>query len=89
LHFGSGLLIFPIYYIIQTIVFAAVVPAPWWMVLLFVPFQYIIGKWAFRWYQEFRKYQIRIRCYRLRTGKNEDFHKAIRNKEEILKYIYK
>lgn len=89
LHFGTGLLIFPIYYIIQTIVFAAVVPAPWWMVLLFVPFQYIIGKWAFRWYQEFRKYQIRIRCYRLRTGKNEDFHKAIRNKEEILKYIYK
>jgi 1-acyl-sn-glycerol-3-phosphate acyltransferase len=51
LHFGSGLLIFPIYYIIQTIVFAAVVPAPWWMVLLFVPFQYIIGKWAFRWYR--------------------------------------
>ena len=89
LHFGTGLLIFPIYYIIQTIVFAAVVPAPWWMVLLFVPFQYIIGKWAFRWYQEFRKYPIRIRCYRLRSGKNEDFHKAIRNKEEILKYIYK
>ena len=89
LHFGTGLLIFPIYYIIQTIAFAAVVPAPWWMVLLFVPFQYIIGKWAFRWYQEFRKYQVRIRCYRLRTGKNEDFKNAIRNKEEILKYIYK
>ena len=25
----------------------------------------------------------------INTGKNEDFHKAIRNKEEILKYIYK
>ena len=89
LHFGTGLLTFPLYYLIQTIAFLSITSVPWWLVLLFIPFQFIIGKWAFRWYKEFRKYEARIRSYRLRTSKNEVFENAIRNKEEILKYIYK
>lgn len=88
LHFALGLVVFPIYYIILTvsIIFLSIVP--WWVVIVFIPAQYVVGKWAYSWYKEFRKYQARIRYYRFRNSDNEMLNNAIRTKDAILKYIH-
>ena len=56
-----GILIFPIYYLIQTILFAVFVCSAWWAVLIFAVSQFILGKTAFCWLKSAKTVASKIR----------------------------
>ena len=87
IEFGFGLVIFPLYYLVQFILFLTISPIPWWLLGLLIPLQYLLGKWAFTWYHEFREYVGRVRYRYLRISNNKILEHSIRIKEDILKYI--
>ncbi len=69
LQFGIGLITFPLFYVIQTLLFAVFLCKIWWMVLLFMFIQYPFGKLSLWWYRKFVKYCSSIRYLYLKKRK--------------------
>lgn len=50
-HYAFAILFtFPVFYILNTVVFALVTSALWWIVLLFFVLQFPFGKFAYKWF---------------------------------------
>lgn len=60
---------FPIFYLIQTVLFAVFSPTPWWSVLVFAISQYALGKLAFLWYESARKYTNRLHYHFMKISR--------------------
>lgn len=81
LQFGLGIITFPVFYGIQTLIFGLTVTGLWWAVLLFFFAQYPLGKMSLNLYKKMRKFIAKIR-YRKLQMKNKvelDEVKSIRN----------
>lgn len=69
-HFGFGILTFPLFYVLQTILFHSLFDVQWWLALLFFISQYVFGKWAFQWYREARRYIAKVRYWKFERNNN-------------------
>ncbi|MDD3322148.1 MAG: 1-acyl-sn-glycerol-3-phosphate acyltransferase [Paludibacter sp.] len=69
LQFGLGIFTFPLFYILQLILFWNLISSIWWMCLLFFISQYLFGKVAMRWYRETRTLFAKLRFIRLKNSK--------------------
>lgn len=87
LHFTFSLFSFPIFYTLQTVLFAYFVASTWWIVILFYISQYIIGEWALRWYNETRKWIAKFRFSVFKTRKNPVFEKTQELHKKIVQLI--
>lgn len=67
LRFGIGLVTFPLFYILQAILFYKKLKATWWATILFFPLQYYFGKFAFFWHKEFKKLKAKIQYLTLKV----------------------
>lgn len=87
LQFGLGIITFPIFYGIQTLIFGLSVTSLWWAVLLFFFAQYPLGKISLFLYKKMRKLCAKIRYRRLELNKKEELTeiKSLRNR--IIKII--
>jgi 1-acyl-sn-glycerol-3-phosphate acyltransferase len=72
LQFGLGILIFPLFYAVQTLIFGIFVTGLWWVVLLFFFAQYPLGKISLSLYKKMRKLAAKIRYRRLIRKKKEE-----------------
>ena len=68
-YYAAGILIFPVFYILNTILFACFAPVAWWWVPIFFLAQFWIGKFAFVWYKRLKCFLSQI-CYRNFARKN-------------------
>ena len=65
-QYGVAILVtFPLFYLIQTLLFAFISGSELWLVALFVPFQYIIGKFSFIWYKLFKSVLAELRLKKI------------------------
>jgi len=87
LHFGLGMLTFPIFYILQTLVFSWISSVAWWWLLLFLLSQYTLGKGALRWYKTFTKLRASIRFNKLKRKKPAKMAEMIALRKEIIEMI--
>ncbi len=69
IHYVFGIISFPVFYLLQTLIFVYFTSFPWWIVLIFFYGQYFLGKWSFRWYKEVKKYFGKIRYFLLNRKK--------------------
>ena len=69
LHYGLGLITFPLFYLLQTILFCSVTGFSWWVVLLFLCSQYFLGKFALSWHRQTKKLLAKLRYRKLRKSK--------------------
>lgn len=69
LHYGLGLITFPLFYLLQTILFSSLTGFSWWVVLLFVCSQYFLGKFALSWNSDSRKFIAKLRYIRWKKSK--------------------
>lgn len=83
----GGIITFPIFYLLQTILFAILSPTPWWSVLLFIPAQYLLGKWAFKWYTMAGKHINRIRYQILKKNRKQQTRHINELRAQILSII--
>ncbi|NDP20588.1 MAG: hypothetical protein GZ091_05870 [Paludibacter sp.] len=62
LHYGLGLITFPFFYVLQTILFSTFTGLSWWLVFVFFMFQYFLGKFAISWNSRTKKFLAKLRC---------------------------
>lgn len=81
----GAIITFPLFYILQTIGFRYITGAEWWLVLLFLPFQYFIGKYAFGWYKLYKSTvaDFKIR-YLQHKGKLRKIKKLLKQINQII-----
>lgn len=60
LHYGLGIVTFPLFYLLQMLLFANLVSSLWWACSLFIIIQFMLGKWALLWYRKARKYITKL-----------------------------
>jgi len=89
LHFGLGLVTFPLFYLLQTILFCCLLNTQWWGVLLFVFSQYYLGKLAFHWYCEAKRYMAKLRYRKLEREKSPVLEKTQSLRTQIIQMIKK
>jgi len=83
LQYALGIIIFPIFYIIQTFLFIGLTGYPWWMGTLFFFVQYPFGKWALKWNSIAKKLKAKYRFNKL-TRLNSN---ALKQAQELRKQI--
>jgi 1-acyl-sn-glycerol-3-phosphate acyltransferase len=87
-HFVSAILVtFPLFYFIQTLVFACVTGSVWWVILLFIPLQFLLGRCAFIWYKLLKSVLAQFRIAGMK--KNNTFDTVREVYENINSMIFK
>ncbi len=86
-HYGVAILItFPFFYLIQTFLFAFISGSELWLIVLFVPFQYYIGKFAFVWYKLYKSVLAELRLKKItRSGEIEQIQSLY---QQIIQQIF-
>ncbi len=87
LHYGIGIFSFPIFYLLQAILFFSFTGFSWWLIWLFIPVEYFSGKWAFRLYKRFRKFVGRINHSLVMRNKPELYNKALVIRNSIINIV--
>ena len=79
----GAIIIFPIFYLIQTLLFAIFSPTPWWTVLIFAAAQYFLGRFAMLWTKPAKRYANKI-CYAfLKMFKHKTIDKMQQLRQDI------
>src|SRR5665647_713490 len=61
---------FPVFYVLQTVLFCCLLSVPWWVGMSFFISQYLTGKLAFSWYRAAKRYMAKIRYRSLMSKKS-------------------
>lgn len=85
--FGA-ILTFPLFYLIQTILFAIFSPTPWWVVPIFAVGQYVVGRFSFYWYKCTETFVQNIRYRWLKMSKKKEMKKEEELRKEIISFIH-
>lgn len=85
LQFFMGALVFPVFYILQAILFGGLTDVAWWVVVLFFSLQYPLGKLALKWYSKAKKYTAKLRYLRLKQKKSSELLRAQNLHEQIIR----
>jgi 1-acyl-sn-glycerol-3-phosphate acyltransferase len=84
LQYALGIITFPLFYIIQTVLFWRLTDFPLWVSLLFFFVQYPMGKWALKWNSFAKKLSAKIRFNKLRRTKPHITDQAQDLRKEII-----
>ena len=87
LQFGIGILVFPIFYLLQSILFTCLVSTSWWVMIIFIIMQYPFGKWAFKWNSKTTKFRAKLRFRKLIQKKSSDLKEAQKMRIQIIQMI--
>ena len=88
LQFGIGIITFPLFYVLQTILFCSLLNTPRWFTLLFFLMQYPIGKLAIKWYREAKKCLAELRFRKLtQKKKSSELFQAQEVRKQIIRMI--
>ena len=56
LQYGIGIITFPLFYLLQSILIVQISPFSSWYIIVLLPLHYFSGKWAIKIYKHFRKF---------------------------------
>jgi len=87
LQFVLGLITFPLFYLIQTILFVCLFGVSWWAGLIFMLLQYPFGKLAIKWNGKAKKMLAKLRFQKLAKKKSSDLFQAQSVREQIIRMI--
>lgn len=88
IHFVVGLLSFPFFYILQAALIAVLLSTPFWIPLILLPGQYILGKWALRWNSEFQKLRANFKYSLLNMQQPNELKSAIEIRKQLFELIF-
>ncbi|MDP4238036.1 MAG: 1-acyl-sn-glycerol-3-phosphate acyltransferase [Bacteroidota bacterium] len=87
LQFGIGIIAFPVFYLLQAILFCSLANASWKLTLIFFFVQYPLGKWAIKWNREAKRFMAKRRYLKLLRKKSTDLARAQSVREQIIGMI--
>lgn len=89
IHYVVGILGFPIFYLLQAILFFSISGLSWWLILLFIPLEYLSGKWAFSLYKHYKKTKGEINHSIVKTKKEKDYKHLLHLRSVIIDIVMK
>ena len=89
IHYVVGILCFPIFYLLQAILFFSISGLSWWLILLFIPLEYLSGKWAFGLYKQYKKTKGEINHSIIKTNKENDYKRLLQLRSAIIDIVMK
>lgn len=89
IHYVVGILGFPIFYLLQAILFFSISGLSWWLILLFIPLEYLLGKWAFGLYKHYKKTKGEINHSIVKTKKEKDYKHLLQLRSAIIDIVMK
>jgi len=87
LQFVTGIVTFPLFYLLQTILFYNLICNTWWIVLIFILTQYHSGKYAIKWNKEAKRFIVKIKYRILMKKKSSELLQAQSAREQIIRMI--
>ena len=87
LQFGLGLLTFPIFYVLQTLLFYIISSSLWWVTVIFLFSQYPLGRIALNWNKTFKKLLAKYRFIKMRKTNPAILQQITDLREEIIEFI--
>ena len=87
IQYVFGILTFPIFYFLQTFILAYIIPAPWWILVLFFFSQYVVGEWALSWNGTFQKLLAKLRFRKLAREESPLLQKVQDSRKKIIQLI--
>ena len=89
IHYVVGILGFPVFYLLQGILFFSISGLNWWLILLFIPLEYLSGKWAFVLYKQYKKTKGEIYNSIVKTKKEKDYKHLQQLRSAIIDIVMK
>ncbi|MBP6356455.1 MAG: 1-acyl-sn-glycerol-3-phosphate acyltransferase [Paludibacter sp.] len=89
IHYVVGILCFPVFYLLQAILFFSISGLSWWLFLLFIPLQYLSGKWAYSLYKHYKKTKGEINHSIIKTNKENDYKRLLQLRSAIIDIVMK
>jgi len=89
IHFVIAIFTFPLFYLLQTILFSLLFNAPIWLSLCFFVSQFFLGKLAFQWYREVNKFLAKIRFSKMERNHSQLLLNAQSLRKKIIQLINK
>jgi len=87
LQFVIGIITFPLFYILQTVLFYFLISNSLWLTMIFLIIQYPFGKLALKWFIKTEKLMAKIRCLNLLKIKSSDLILAQEIRAQIIRKI--
>ena len=87
LQFGIGIFLFPIFYLMQTLLFHNLTGTHWLLSLPFFIMQYPFGKLAVKWHEIAKKFMAKIKFKRLKHKRSFELIQAQNVREQIIRLI--
>jgi 1-acyl-sn-glycerol-3-phosphate acyltransferase len=87
LQFALGIITFPVFYILQTCLFALFVTTNWWLILIFLFAQYPLGKLGLKIYKKTRKLIGKLNYQRLRNTKTSEIDRMKSIRSQIFELV--
>jgi 1-acyl-sn-glycerol-3-phosphate acyltransferase len=87
LQFGLGIITFPIFYLLQTLLVCYLPGTSWWMTLIFFCTQYPFGKWAIKWNGTTKKFIAKLKYRKLANNKSNDLLQVLNVRQQIIQLI--
>ena len=87
LQFVIGIVIFPLFYLLQTILFYNLICNTWWVTLTFLLIQYPLGKFTIKWNKEAKRFIAKIKYRLLMKKKSSELLLAQNARKQIIRMI--
>ena len=84
LQYALGIFTFPVFYMIQTILFYSLTDLPLWVSILFLVSQYPLGKAAFKWNRTFKKCLAKIHYKILEKKQSQQIYLTLLLNKKII-----
>jgi len=87
LQYGIGIIVFPIFYLLQAILFTCLISGSWWVIIAFLLMQYPFGKLALKWNSKTTKFLAKLRYRRFTNKNSSDLNEAQKMRIQIIRMI--
>jgi len=87
LQFVTGIVTFPLFYLVHTILFYYLICNTWWVILIFFLLQYPLGKFAIKWNSEAKRFIAKIKYRVLINKKSSELLRAQSVRQQIIRMI--
>jgi 1-acyl-sn-glycerol-3-phosphate acyltransferase len=87
LQFGTGIILFPLFYAVETLLFAGLTGFPWWVCIMFLLSFYPFGKLALKWNNYAKKFFAKLRFNKYRRTKPDKIEQTQNIREQIIKIV--
>jgi 1-acyl-sn-glycerol-3-phosphate acyltransferase len=84
LQYALGSITFPLFYLLQTLIFASFTTSNWWASILFLLIQYPLGVFAIKWNSKFKKAIATMRFNKLVKSKSDIILQAQEIRKQII-----